>query len=103
MLCHFLIGIPASGKSTFAQLLAQTGDYQIISTDAIRQQLYGDEKIQGNWLEIEAEMLKQMQEAIALHRGIIYDATNIKRAWRLDLLEKITRQVEKKVPVIKGD
>lgn len=48
MLCHFLIGVPSSGKSTFAQLLAQTGNYQIISTDAIRQQLYGDETIQGS-------------------------------------------------------
>lgn len=104
MLCHFLTGIPASGKSTFAQLLAQTGDYQIISSDTIRQQLYGDENIQGNWLEIEAEMLKQMQEAIILNRGIIYDATNVKRAWRIDLLNKIAQQLNsKKVSFTKGD
>lgn len=104
MLCHFLTGIPASGKSTFAQLLAQTGDYQIISSDTIRQQLYGDENIQGNWLEIEAEMLKQMQEAIILNRGIIYDATNVKRAWRIDLLNKIAQQLDsKKISFTKGD
>ncbi|MGD1910434.1 MAG: hypothetical protein ACFB2X_06150 [Rivularia sp. (in: cyanobacteria)] len=29
---HFLIGIPGSGKSTFAKLLSQLGNYQIIST-----------------------------------------------------------------------
>lgn len=94
MLCHFLIGIPASGKSTFAQLLAQTGNYQIISTDAIRQELYDDEKIQGNWLEIEAEVIKQIKEAIALKTPVIYDATNIKRAWRIDFLQKVVQQVK---------
>lgn len=95
MLCHFLIGVPASGKSTFAQLLAQTGDYKIISTDTIRQQLYGDEVIQGNWLKIEAEVINQIQEAIALNQGIIYDATNAQRAWRMDLLSKIEKQIGK--------
>ncbi|AFZ55542.1 WYL domain-containing protein [Cyanobacterium aponinum] len=95
MLCHFLIGVPASGKSTFAQLLAKTGNYQIISTDTIRQQLYGDEVIQGNWLKIEDEVINQMKEAIALKQGIIYDATNAQRAWRMDLLSKIQKQIGK--------
>ena len=31
-IAHFLIGIPGSGKSTFAKLLSQLGNYQIIST-----------------------------------------------------------------------
>jgi predicted kinase len=95
MLCHFLIGIPASGKSTFAKLLVQTGDYKIISTDTIRQQLYDDEIIQGNWLEIEAEVIKQIQEAIASQTPVIYDATNAKRAWRLELLKNLEQKVGK--------
>ncbi|WP_330203587.1 AAA family ATPase [Cyanobacterium sp. DS4] len=95
MICHFLIGVPASGKSTFAQLLAQTGNYQIISTDTIRKELYGDEIVQGNWLEIEAEVLKQIKNTITLNKGIIYDATNAQRAWRMDLLSKIEKQIGK--------
>jgi predicted kinase len=89
MLCHFLIGIPASGKSTFAQKLAKLGNYQIISTDSIRKVLYGDEIIQGNWLEIETEIIKQITTNIKCNIPVIYDATNSKRAWRIDLLNKI--------------
>jgi tRNA uridine 5-carbamoylmethylation protein Kti12 len=94
MLSHFLIGVPSVGKSTFSQLLAQTGNYQIISTDAIRQKLYGDESIQGDWPEIEAEVLRQIEEVyrkadIASQVSVIYDATNAIKSWRIDLLNKI--------------
>ena len=43
-----LIGLPGSGKSSLAeQLVAQSPGSAIISTDAIRAQLFGDEGIQG--------------------------------------------------------
>lgn len=95
MLCHFLIGIPGAGKSTFAQQLAQLDDCQIISTDAIRQQLYGEEIIQGNWREIQAEAINQMEKAVKSNQSVIYDATNAKRSWRFHLLGKITEKVGK--------
>ena len=65
MICHFLVGIPGSGKSTVAQQLADLTQGLIISTDRIREQLYGDEIIQGNWLEIERKVLQEMEQAIA--------------------------------------
>ncbi len=95
MLCHFLIGIPGAGKSTFAQLLAQLYNCQIISTDAIRKQLYGDETIQGNWLEIEAEVIHQIEKAMVINTPVIYDATNAQRSWRMELLQKLERNIGK--------
>ncbi|WP_254173631.1 ATP-binding protein [Planktothrix pseudagardhii] len=89
MICHFMIGVPGSGKSTIAQQLAEITQGIIISTDRIREQLYGEEIIQGNWSEIEAEVLRQMETAIASSQPIIYDATNAYPRWRLELLEKI--------------
>lgn len=88
-ICHFLIGVPGSGKSTFAAKLAQLGNYHIISTDTIRQQLYGDAAIQGAWEEIEATVVSAVANAITEGVSVIYDATNAKRIWRLDLLEKL--------------
>ncbi|CAD5969464.1 hypothetical protein PCC9214_03713 [Planktothrix tepida] len=84
-----MIGVPGSGKSTIAQQLAEITQGVIISTDRIREQLYGEEIIQGNWSEIEAEVLKQMEAAITSSQPIIYDATNAYPQWRLELLEKI--------------
>jgi len=88
---HFLIGLPASGKSTFAQQLAEIegSRYEIISTDRIREQLFGDEIVQGDWRQVEAEVMSRIKKAIASGKYIIYDATNLKRSWRMDWLEKV--------------
>ncbi|MFS8778995.1 AAA family ATPase [Synechococcus sp. W55.1] len=87
---HVLIGIPASGKSTLAKVLAATWQgSQVVSTDNIRQELYGDPSIQGNWLEIESLALAQIRKAHQQGQVIVYDATNAYRPWRLDLLQKL--------------
>ncbi|MEM9543242.1 MAG: AAA family ATPase [Cyanobacteria bacterium P01_E01_bin.42] len=87
---HFLIGIPASGKSTFAQLLARViPNAAIASTDGIREKLYSDESIQGNWHEVEAEAFREIREAVSAGKTIIYDATNSRRHYRLNWLHAL--------------
>lgn len=86
---HILIGVPGSGKSTFAAELAKLGNYRIVSTDAIRQQLYGDANIQGEWTEVEEKVLSEIVNTLAQGDSVIYDATNAKRVWRMDLLMKL--------------
>lgn len=88
-LCHFLIGVPGSGKSTLATELANNGHYIIVSTDEIRSQLYGDATIQGVWSEIETEAIAQISTALKSQKGVIYDATNCKRCFRMDFLQKV--------------
>ncbi|EAW35186.1 AAA family ATPase [Lyngbya sp. PCC 8106] len=97
ILCHFLIGLPAAGKSTFAGKLSALTGCKIISTDAIRLLLYGDETVQGNWDEIEAEVFRQIQESLAIRKPIIYDATNARRAWRMGFLMKLSQQLTMEV------
>ncbi|GAB1543357.1 hypothetical protein NUACC21_60310 [Scytonema sp. NUACC21] len=89
-ICHFLIGIPGSGKSTLTAQLAKLGNYCVVSTDAIREQLYGDASIQGEWSEVEKNAISQIVSAIASGKAVIYDATNAKRAWRMALLLKLS-------------
>jgi predicted kinase len=75
-----LIGLPGSGKSTLAkQLLTECSQMQLISTDAIREQLFGSEAIQGAWPLIWREIEGQFQQAITLDKGVIFDATNAQR------------------------
>jgi predicted kinase len=88
--CHLLIGLPGSGKTTLAQQWQQHDPHlAIVSTDTIRTQLYGDPSHQGQWQEIETEILRQIQQAIANQQPIAYDATNAQRPHRLAIIEKI--------------
>lgn len=93
MICHILIGVPGSGKSTFSAQLAKLGNYRVISTDAIRHQLYGGANIQGDWVEIEKAAISEIVDTIAQSNSVIYDATNAKRVWRMDLLMKLNSSV----------
>ncbi len=80
-----LVGLPGSGKSSLAAaLLRDCPQRCLISTDAIRSQLFGDEAIQGNWLQVWREVGRQLQQAtwqIATGQSLeaIYDATNAVR------------------------
>ena len=90
IISHFLIGPPSSGKSTFAHQLVQLiPTARIVSTDAIRALLFGDESIQGDWSLIEENVLSQMQEAFKLGQPVIYDATNAFPEWRKSLLSRV--------------
>lgn len=90
ILCHFLIGLPGSGKSTFARKLnQQIPNSVIISTDEIRARLFGNEAIQGDWNQIERAAIEQVHLAFAHEQSIIYDATNVKVAWRSAFLNRV--------------
>ncbi|RUT08844.1 hypothetical protein DSM106972_008970 [Dulcicalothrix desertica PCC 7102] len=90
-IAHFLIGVPGSGKSTLSQLISQTGSYDIVSTDAIREELYGGADIQGDWQTVETTALNRICTAFAAGKSVIYDATNFKRAFRIDFLQKVKK------------
>lgn len=81
-----LIGLPGSGKSTLAAQL-QHDRRRVISTDAIRAQLFGHEEVQGPWIKVWREVehqFRQTVEQIAAGQVIegVYDATNVVRRQR---------------------
>lgn len=83
-----LIGLPGSGKSTFAQYLVnECPKRRLISTDAIRALLFGDEATQGSWAKVFCEVGRQFRDTVQqIHQGeiseAIYDATNVVRKQR---------------------
>ena len=80
-----LVGIAGIGKSTYAQRLFGT----IVSSDAIRGELYGDESVQTNPGKV-FNIMKQRTFAILDKEGdVIYDATNLKRKNRVLLLNEL--------------
>ena len=83
-----LVGIPGSGKTTFAQNYTSNYHEEVIhiSSDAIRAELYGDESIQGNPTEVFSLMQKRAVEALNNGQNVLYDATNITRKDRASII-----------------
>lgn len=72
---YILVGFPASGKSTYAKNLCG----QILSSDEIRKELYGNEEEQGNPKEVFDTLYQRMETLLGLDADVIIDATNINR------------------------
>ncbi len=82
-----LIGLPGSGKSTLArQLMTAYPDYRWVSTDRLRAQLFGSEEVQGEWELIWQEVRSHFSDAVQDRATVIYDATNVKRANRREII-----------------
>ena len=85
-----MVGLPGSGKSTYAKTLTLDGKpYIIHSSDKLREELYGDAAIQGDNNKLFAELHKRIKEDLRYGENVVYDATNIKKKNRIAFLREI--------------
>ena len=94
---YMLIGLPGSGKSTEAENIikykyANNENCHIHSSDAIRKELYGSEECQDNPSKIFDEMFNRTITSLNDGYSVVYDATNINRKRRIELLDKLSRE-----------
>lgn len=81
-----MCGLPASGKSTEAAMIAEQADAIVLSSDAIRAELYGDENIQGDPRKVFALLNQRVVENLKAGHNVVYDATNLNAKKRMGLL-----------------
>lgn len=99
---YMLCGLPASGKSHYALDLQRIMSNEtnektvIVSSDNIRKELYGDENIQGNPEEVFNLVHERILQSLNNGVNVIYDATNLKRKYRLekDLVPIIQKYID---------
>lgn len=72
-----LVGLSGSGKSTFAQELAEKENAVIVSSDAIREEVFNNYEDQKHNAEVFTIFHKRIREALENKHNIIADATNI--------------------------
>ncbi len=82
---HVMVGIPGSGKSTFARTLSKEKGYKIISSDNIR-----DQHPEFNQSEVFKELYKEVSDEIKVGRDVILDATNSTKAVRAKIKEQLS-------------
>lgn len=90
----FTVGLPGSGKSTFVKQLAQRENAVVLSSDAIRQELFGDATKQKSRVVFRT-LYERLNSLVAKGFSVIVDATNIERERRMFALRKIPSTAQK--------
>lgn len=85
----FLVGIPGSGKTTYAKSLK--GNYVIHSSDDIREELFGENVSHSNEesAKVFQEMNKRVKQDLRDGKNVIYDATNLSKKKRKVFLSEL--------------
>ena len=86
-----LMGISSSGKSTLAQTMAAKCNYKVFSSDALREELFGDENDQTHNSEVFEELHRRILKALDAGENCVYDATNLNRKRRIQFLERLKK------------
>ena len=87
----FMVGCPASGKSTVAKEIAKKTGAQIVSTDGIRAELFGDENCQDDPRHVFEVAHKRIAGLLAVEgKDVVFDATNLHRKDRELAVSRIT-------------
>lgn len=87
-----LIGLPGSGKSTYAtRYKSNYPNTAIVSSDNIREELFGNANDQTHNGEVFTTMLNRTREFLRADIDVIYDATNINRKRRINLLKELPK------------
>ena len=86
---YMIMGLPCSGKSTFAQKLAEEYNANIHSSDAIREELIGDINNQEHNNEVFHTLHKRIKDDLRNGRSCIYDACNISYKQRMAFLNEL--------------
>lgn len=96
----YFVGLPGSGKSTLAASYQAMG-YKVFSSDAIREELYGDKSVQDNPQKVFRILHSRIKEALCAGDNCVYDATNMRSKTRIAFLKEIKNiPCEKKCIVV---
>lgn len=83
-----MVGLPGSGKSTYATKYTTQDRTTLVSTDEIRRELYGNPETQGNAQEVFNEAYRRIEIALRAGDTVVFDATNLKARNRRYLINK---------------
>lgn len=85
-----LIGLPASGKTSYAQEMKKRygEELEIISSDAIRKELFGSEEEQKYNDKVFNEVFHRTKKSILKNKITIIDSTNLSRKRRIAFLKQ---------------
>lgn len=94
---YMFVGLPGSGKSYYTRKLMKKTGASVHSSDDIRKELYGDERIQGDGNAVFNILHSRVKEDLREGKSTIYDACNISYKRRMAFLQELNNIPCKKV------
>ena len=88
---YVLVGLPASGKSTFAKTNFGGNDNVILSSDQIRKEIYGDESVQKNPAKVFKVLYERANKNLNENKNVVIDATNVTIKTRGEVMKNVTQ------------
>ena len=88
---YMMVGLPGSGKSYHAS----TMEAVVVSSDSIREELFGDVNDQKHNNEVFNEVHKRIRENLKNGCDVVYDATNLNRKRRKAFLKTLPSDTQK--------
>jgi predicted kinase len=86
-----MVGLPASGKSTYAKEISKKENAIIHSSDELRVELFGDINECDKNGELFQELYKRIREDLKANRNVILDSTNISHKRRIAVLNEFKK------------
>lgn len=86
---YTMVGLPGAGKSTFTK---NHPECVVVSSDAVRAELFGDEAIQGDATKVFAVVNARVHEALNNGFDVIYDATSLTKKIRRNIIHSFNAE-----------
>lgn len=87
----FLIGLSGSGKSTWAEEFIKNNDAELLSSDRLRLELFGDENDQRHNSEVFNELHRRAIKFLKQGKTVVYDATGLSGSRRKGFLKQFSQ------------
>lgn len=84
-----MVGLPGSGKSTYAAEFAVVHDATIFSSDALREEMFKDVNHQADNTKLFEELHRRIKDCLKDGKNAIMDATNINYKRRMAFLAEL--------------
>ena len=84
-----MVGLPGSGKSTYAKILSDQYNAIICSSDRIREELFNDVNDQSHNADVFKELYKRIKDGLQNGQSVIMDSTNISYKRRMAFLQEL--------------
>ena len=95
-----MVGLPGSGKSYLSNFYRDVCGYRVHSSDAIREELSGDENNQDINAKVFEVLHNRVKEDLSNGISCVYDATNINRKKRKHFIQQLNKYNCQKTAIV---